>query len=114
MSTWATQLVGLAVHREVGCLTKNDPNDPDDCTQLHASSNGQGKAVQVAMWDDLARYSISDLAIKYKTRALLAWYLTEEMAVPRKGRAINIRGRRPHPTVCSINFIMQSDGDAFV
>jgi hypothetical protein len=114
MSTWATQLVGLAVSREVGRLTKNDPNDPDDCTQLRASSNGRGKAVQVATWDDLARYSISDLAIKYKMRAPLAWYLTEEMAAPRKGRAIKIRVRRPHPTVCSIDFMMQSDGDAFV
>jgi hypothetical protein len=109
MSAWATQLVGMVVHREVGRLTKNDPNDPNDCTQLRASSNGRGKAVRVATWDDLA--SITDLAAKYKTRAPLAWYLTEEMAAPRKGRVIKIRVRRPHPTVCSINFIFQSNGN---
>jgi hypothetical protein len=99
MSTWATQLVGSAVHREVGKLTKNDPLDPDDCTQLRASSNGRGKNVRVATWDDLGKYSISELAAKYKRRAPLAWYLTEEMAAPRKNGVIKMRTRRPHPTV---------------
>ena len=36
MSTWATQLIGLAVHHLMCHLTKNDSNDPDDCTQLRA------------------------------------------------------------------------------
>ena len=114
LSTWATQLVGDAVHREVGKLTKNDPFDPDDCTQLRASSNGRRKNVRVATWDDLARYNISDLAAKYKQRAPLAWYLTEEMAAPRKGKVIKIRARRPHPTVCLIDCITLSDGNAFL
>jgi len=40
LSVWATQLVNQAVHREVGLLTQNDPNDSEDCTQLCAATSG--------------------------------------------------------------------------
>jgi hypothetical protein len=80
LSSWATQLVGNRVHSEVGCLTCNDPDDPYNRTQLHASKNACSKDTHIATWDDLGKFSIASLMAKYKKRAPLAWYLTESMA----------------------------------
>src|SRR5258705_4102651 len=66
LSTWAAQLVDNEVYREVGKLTKNDPDDPDDCTQLRASTNGRGKNVRVATWEDFGKFSIEEISGKYK------------------------------------------------
>lgn len=102
LSTWAVQLIGNTVYREVGKLTKDDPTDPEDRTQLRASTNGRAKNVRVITWEDLGKFSIATLAEKYKKRAPLVWYLTESMAGTRKNGIIVVRERRPHTTVSSI------------
>jgi hypothetical protein len=100
LSTWALQLVGPDIRREVGGLTENDPNDPEDRTQLRASTNGRAKHVRVATWNDLGIVSIPWMAGTYKWRARAFWYITECAGAPTVKGAIVIRKRRPHPTVC--------------
>ncbi|KAJ7493475.1 hypothetical protein FB451DRAFT_1490540 [Mycena latifolia] len=100
LSSWALTLIGKAARKQVGNLTKNDPADPTDTTQLRASSNGRVKDAVVASWDKLTEnLSIPWIAKKYQTRADLVWYLTEMMSAPMKGGAIIVRQRRPHPTI---------------
>ena len=99
LSSWATQLVGDTVHYEIGRLTRNDPDDLNDRTQLRASKNSRSKGAKLATWDDLGKFSITSLAAKYKQRAPLAWYLTESMTAPRKKGLIVTRVRRPHTPV---------------
>ena len=99
LSSWATQLVGNTVHYEIGRLTRNDPDDINDRTQLRASKNSRSKGADLATWDDLGKFSITSLAAKYKQRAPLAWYLTESMAAPKNKGVIAMRVRRPHTPV---------------
>lgn len=101
LSSWATRLVGDKVYRQVAELTKNDPSDPEDRTQLRATRNSRSKSmVPQVTWEDLGRFSIPSLAMKYQHRAPLVWYLGESMAGPRKEGKIVVRKRRPHVTVC--------------
>lgn len=100
LSSWATQLVNKAVHREIGQLTQNDPEDPEDCTQLRAATNGQRGNVRVATWDDYGKFNLAEIGKKYERRAPLAWSLLQAMAAPRDGKGVVvIRQRRPHSNV---------------
>lgn len=103
LSSWATQLIGRKVYQQVGELTKNDPKDPMDRTQLRATQNGHSTTtVPQVTWDDLGRFSIVQLVQKFKDRAPLVWFLTESMAGPRKKGVVVVRQRRPHPTVSAV------------
>ncbi|KAJ6617040.1 hypothetical protein B0H10DRAFT_1948722 [Mycena sp. CBHHK59/15] len=108
LSTWALQLVGPDIRREVGGLTQNDPDNPEDITQLRASRNGRAKNVRVATWNDFGRLSIPWMAGTYKRRARAFWYLTECAGAPTVNGAIIIRKRRPHPTVGVISSLTLS------
>ncbi|KAJ6624476.1 hypothetical protein B0H10DRAFT_1784564 [Mycena sp. CBHHK59/15] len=99
LSTWALQLVSAEMRSQVGLLAKNDPDDPEDITQLRASTNRRAKYVCLATWDHLGRVSIQWMACTYKQRAPGVWYITECMGAPTVNGAIVIRTRRPHPTV---------------
>ena len=100
LSAWAAQLIGNEVYREIGKLTKNDPGDPNDHTQLRASTNGCGKNVHVATWEDFGKFSIEDIGRKYKNRAPLSHHLIESMAGPRNGQGqVIVWQRRPNPIV---------------
>ncbi|KAF8166102.1 hypothetical protein K438DRAFT_1941811 [Mycena galopus ATCC 62051] len=55
VSTWALQLVGTEMCKQIGTLTQNDPDNPNDTTQLRASTNGRAKNIRLATWDDLGR-----------------------------------------------------------
>ncbi|KAJ7685894.1 hypothetical protein B0H17DRAFT_1204590 [Mycena rosella] len=99
LSTWALQLVGPELRRQIGNLTQNDPDDPEDITRLRASTNGRAKLIRSATWDDLGRVSIPWMAATYKRRTRAGWYVTECMGAPTVNGAIIIRSRRPHPTV---------------
>ncbi|KAJ7680071.1 hypothetical protein B0H17DRAFT_1232529 [Mycena rosella] len=68
LSTWALQLVGPELRRQIGNLTQNDPDDPEDITRLRASTNGLAKLIRSATWDDLGRVSIPWMAATYKRR----------------------------------------------
>lgn len=69
LSTWALHCIGPEMRRQIGILTENDPTDPNDITQLRASTNGHAKHVRLATWDDLGRVSIPWMAGTYKRRA---------------------------------------------
>ncbi|KAJ7089959.1 hypothetical protein C8R44DRAFT_957834 [Mycena epipterygia] len=99
LSTWALQLVGPEMRKQIGILTQNDPDDPNDITQLRASTNGRAKHVRLATWNDLGRVSIPWIAGTYKRRARGVWYITECMGAPTVNGAIVVRERRPHPTI---------------
>ncbi|RDB16838.1 hypothetical protein Hypma_002483 [Hypsizygus marmoreus] len=100
LSAWAARVIGNRVYKEVGELTKNDPLDPADRTQLRATRSGrsQSSVLQVT-WEDLGKFSIPALAAKYQRRAPLAWYLAESMAAPQKNGKVIVRLRRPHITI---------------
>jgi hypothetical protein len=83
LSSWATQLVGNQAHREVGKLTKNDPEDPEVCTQLRASTNGGTNKTRIAMWEDFGKFNLEGIGKKYKKRAPLTYFITESIAGPR-------------------------------
>ncbi|KAJ7656213.1 hypothetical protein B0H17DRAFT_1265188 [Mycena rosella] len=99
MSTWALQLVGPEMRRQIGTLTVNDPDDPDDITQLRASTNRCARYIHLATWDHLGRVSIPWMARNYRRRASGAWYITECMGAPTYNGAIVICQRCLHPTV---------------
>ncbi|KZP25483.1 hypothetical protein FIBSPDRAFT_950189 [Athelia psychrophila] len=100
MSSWATKLVGDAAHRAVGRLTKNDPDDPDDITQLRATTNGRAKNVRLATWKDYGKLSMTAIGEKYRLRENLVYYLVEAMAGPRDhDRNTIVRERCPHTNV---------------
>ncbi|KAJ7108584.1 hypothetical protein C8R44DRAFT_937639, partial [Mycena epipterygia] len=99
LSTWALQLVGPEMRKQIGILTQNDPDDPNDITQLRASTNGRAKHVRLATWNNLGRVSIPWMAGTYKRRARGVWYITECMGAPTVNGAIVVRERRPHPTI---------------
>ncbi|KAJ6628087.1 hypothetical protein B0H10DRAFT_2209762 [Mycena sp. CBHHK59/15] len=87
------------MRRQVRNLTQNDPDDPEDITQLRASTNGRAKYICLATWNHLGRVSISWMAGTYKRRARGVWDITECMGAPTVNGAVVIRTRRPHPTV---------------
>ncbi|KAJ7327496.1 hypothetical protein DFH08DRAFT_710387 [Mycena albidolilacea] len=98
LSSWALILVAKEARRQIGALTRNDPTDPTDTTQMRASSNGRVNGV-VADWDKLAdNLSIPKLAAKYARRGGVPWYLTEMMTAPTKAGVVVLRQRRPHTT----------------
>ncbi|KII90232.1 hypothetical protein PLICRDRAFT_108509 [Plicaturopsis crispa FD-325 SS-3] len=100
LSSWALQLVSNAASREIRMLSRNDPQDPTDRTQLRASTNGRRKTdVNVVTWDDLGKFSIPKLIERMSRRAPLSWALTEAMAAPRKKGVVVVRKHRPHPTI---------------
>ncbi|KAJ7768603.1 hypothetical protein DFH07DRAFT_1007816 [Mycena maculata] len=99
ISTWALRLVGAEMRKQIGTLTQNDPDDPNDTTQLHASTNGRAKNIRLATWNDLGRVNIPWMATAYKRRAPGVWYITECMGAPTVNGAIVLRTRRPHPTI---------------
>ncbi|KAJ7084979.1 hypothetical protein C8R44DRAFT_651434 [Mycena epipterygia] len=100
LSTWALVLVGKEAHKQVGNLTKDDPNDPTDTTQSRASTNGRAPDAAIASWEKLTEnLSIPKVAAKYEARGRVPWYLTEMMSAPTKGGVIVLRQRRPHTTV---------------
>jgi hypothetical protein len=68
--------------RQIGALTQNDPDNPDNITQLCASTNGRAKLACLATWDDLGRVSIPRMAMTYKRCAPGVWYITECMGMP--------------------------------
>ncbi|KAJ7447560.1 hypothetical protein B0H11DRAFT_1878681 [Mycena galericulata] len=100
LSSWALVLVGKEARKQIGILTKNDPTDPTDTTQLRASTNGRTPNAVVADWNKLTEnLSIPKIARRYEVRSNVPWYLTEIMSAPTKGGAIVVRQRRPHTTI---------------
>ncbi|KAJ7661642.1 hypothetical protein B0H17DRAFT_953624 [Mycena rosella] len=100
LSSWALVLVGKEARKQIRYLTKNDPDDPTDTTQMRASTNGRNPTGSVAEWEKLTdNLSIPKIANKYAMRANVPWYLSEMMSAPTKGGAIVIRQRRPHTTI---------------
>ncbi|KAJ7043878.1 hypothetical protein C8F04DRAFT_1361422 [Mycena alexandri] len=100
LSSWALVLVGEEARKQIEKLTHNDPTDPADVTQVRASTNGRVADAVLADWDTLEQnLSIPKIAVKYKRRGPVPWYLTEMMAAPTKGGVIVVRQRRPHPTI---------------
>ncbi|KAJ7733725.1 hypothetical protein DFH07DRAFT_780514 [Mycena maculata] len=100
ISSWALVLIGTEARKQVGALTKNDPTDPTDTTQIWASTNGRAKEAVLADWEKLTEgLSISKIAAKYARRGSVPWYLTEMMSAPAKSGAIVVRQRRPHTTI---------------
>ncbi|KAF7293112.1 hypothetical protein MKEN_01468500 [Mycena kentingensis (nom. inval.)] len=102
LSTWALQIVCNEFHRQVGLLTKNDPTNPSDHTQLRASANARtqkAKQVRLVTWDSLGQLSIPTIADAYKRRAPAVWYATERMGAPTVQGVTVLRKRRPHTAV---------------
>ncbi|KAJ7107600.1 hypothetical protein C8R43DRAFT_905716 [Mycena crocata] len=100
LSSWVLVLVGKEACKQAGNLTKDDPADPDNVTQLRASTNGRVENAETASWNKLTdNLSIPKVALKYEARAGVPWYLTEMMAGPSKGGAIVLWQRRPHTTI---------------
>ncbi|KAJ7754309.1 hypothetical protein DFH07DRAFT_705528, partial [Mycena maculata] len=100
ISSWALVLIGTEARKQVSALTKNDPTDPTDATQIWASTNGRAKEADVADWEKLTEgLSISKIAAKYARRGSVPWYLTEMMSAPAKSGAMVVRQRRPHTTI---------------
>jgi hypothetical protein len=92
-------LVAKEARKQIGELTKNDPADPTDTTQMRTSTNSRVSGI-VADWETLVEnLSIPKLAAKYERRGTIAWYLTEMMAAPMKRGVVVLRQRRPHLTV---------------
>ncbi|KAJ6628127.1 hypothetical protein B0H10DRAFT_1747918, partial [Mycena sp. CBHHK59/15] len=108
LSTWALQKVGPEMRRQVGNLTQNDPDDPEDITQLRTSTNGWAKYICLATWDHLGRVSIPWMAGTYKQRARGVWDITECMGAPTVNGAVVIRMRCLHPTVRVISSLTLS------
>ncbi|KAJ6616016.1 hypothetical protein B0H10DRAFT_2219902 [Mycena sp. CBHHK59/15] len=80
LSTWALQKVGPEMRRQVGNLTQNDPDDPEDITQLRASTNGRAKYIRLATWDHLGWVRvISSLTLSHNRYA--SGYLALPLAV---------------------------------
>lgn len=109
LSAWATQLIGQQAYREICVLTRDDPNDPADVTQLCASTNGRAKNVQVVTWDHLGKFTIGGLADRFAKRAPLVFYLTEAMAAPRKNGVVKLRIKCPHPMVSAVQDTSPTD-----
>jgi hypothetical protein len=101
--TWATNLVANYVHREIYELAAKD-----DDVHLRASTNGRRPmdSVNLVTWETLGKFSIAALVEKYKSRAPVAWHLTECMAGSRKNGVVVVKKQRPHPIVC---ILMESD-----
>ncbi|KAJ7113608.1 hypothetical protein C8R44DRAFT_881891 [Mycena epipterygia] len=99
LSTWALQIVGPELRRQISALTQNDPSDATDTTQLRASTNGRAKNIRLATWDALGRVSIPVIAATYKRRFRAVWYATECMGAPTVNGVTVVRKRRPHTTV---------------
>ncbi|THU75824.1 hypothetical protein K435DRAFT_706323, partial [Dendrothele bispora CBS 962.96] len=102
LSTWAAQVIGNRVYREIKNLVFYSP-DPDDSdcppipAQLLASANDRtrAKGALVLTKDDLLSFRIADRVTLFKRKARLCWYLTECMAAPRKRNGLIVRIRRP-------------------
>lgn len=76
ISTWATQLVGNQVHKDISKLTRRVPSNPDFAVHLAASSNGRSRhAPTVVSSAILKTFSISQRMQMIKSDARLAWYL---------------------------------------
>ncbi|KAJ7270714.1 hypothetical protein B0H12DRAFT_1008802 [Mycena haematopus] len=100
LSTWATQLVGQRCAFEIGKLGQDDPNHPDFHAFLRSATNGRssGKHATVTQ-EDVFQFTMQRSADILKSRAPLAWFLTECMSATRKNGAVVMRTRRPHPFI---------------
>ncbi|KZP25600.1 hypothetical protein FIBSPDRAFT_1041245 [Athelia psychrophila] len=97
---WAAHLVGKELHRQMLQLSKNDPHDPHDTTQLRASTKGRAQPnVPLVTWEALGRLSMDGLAETFSRRAPLPFFITEWMAAPRENGRVITRQRRPHPMI---------------
>ncbi|KAJ6584264.1 hypothetical protein B0H10DRAFT_1889863 [Mycena sp. CBHHK59/15] len=98
-STWATRLVAVEIRRRVGCLTKDDPNDPTHHVQLRSATNGRGPG-HVVTWWDLGYWSLKKVEARYKRlgKGDLPMFVIEAASAPSfvNGVAV-VRERRPHP-----------------
>ena len=89
-----------AVHHEVGLLTQNDPNEYEDCTQLHTATNRWHENAHVATWDNYDKFNIAEITRKHQRRALLVWAWMEAMGALRDGKGVVIvRQQRPYSNV---------------
>ncbi|KAJ7167969.1 hypothetical protein C8R46DRAFT_898893 [Mycena filopes] len=97
LSAWAARTVGDEAYRRVGQLAAKS-DDPTNNTHIRASTNGRKEGTRVATWDDM-RFSVQDLATKYREADPLVWYLTECFSAPRVNGKVVVRKRRPHPAI---------------
>ncbi|KAJ7766471.1 hypothetical protein DFH07DRAFT_769737 [Mycena maculata] len=92
LSSWALVLVAKEARKQIGNLTKNDPTNLTDTTQLRASTNGHTANTVVANWEKLTEnLSIPKVARRYEVHGRVPWYLTEMVSAPMKARAIVIQ-----------------------
>ncbi|KAJ7859848.1 hypothetical protein B0H14DRAFT_3628484 [Mycena olivaceomarginata] len=100
ISTWAAKLVAAEARKQIGCATRDDPEDPDARVQLRASTNGRGKAaVHVVTWDDFKNFSIQRLAEMFRLKLSLPMFLSQYMSAPKEKGAFIVRKRRPYPMI---------------
>ncbi|THU82314.1 hypothetical protein K435DRAFT_691776, partial [Dendrothele bispora CBS 962.96] len=105
LSSWATQIVGNRVYRDMKDLIHPKPNDNKPIfinPRLVTSANMRTKAkgVKTVTKDDLLSFKISDHVHFFKDRVPLIWYLTECMAAPRMNSLLITCKRRP-PSIVS-------------
>ncbi|THU93734.1 hypothetical protein K435DRAFT_669640, partial [Dendrothele bispora CBS 962.96] len=104
ISSWATQMIGKHVHREMenaiypSITPDNSDSTPIIPARLVASANERTKAkgVQVVTKDLLLSFRINDRIEFFKRSIPVAWYLMECMAARRqKGQLVEAKRRPP-------------------
>jgi hypothetical protein len=95
LASWALDIVGEKVYREVGQLTKVKKNEGESPIHLRVGTNGRGQKTRIVTWDDIKGLDFKMLDTCFKKEAPVAMHLLECMAAPRKGGKVVVRKRRP-------------------
>ncbi|KAJ7206105.1 hypothetical protein GGX14DRAFT_644132 [Mycena pura] len=111
MSTWAARIVAAEVRRQVGRLTKENPDDPSYHVHLRASANERSTA-HVVSWRDLESWSLKKVEACYWRRGAgdLVMFITEAAAAPLSRMVLPLFG----PDVHILWFIQISAVSAFI
>ncbi|KAF9033045.1 hypothetical protein BDZ89DRAFT_1012477 [Hymenopellis radicata] len=100
LSAWATRLVGRRAHTEIRKLGVDEKDDKSFRVHIPASANDRTRHLRVLVQrHEMMEFTMDALITRLKRRAPLIWFLTEEMAGPKKKGVIVIRKTRPHPMI---------------